>query len=957
MAKFLVQVCGDPTVDWLSVHDEDFIAGGGIHPYLSDRPAPGVRLSSQAGGSALILQLLREMISPEVARVEGSDLDARLLERPRDDQITSCWTTWRSYPEDQGGHSRFRLLEWGACEPGQWDYSGHKLGGEPDLLVIVDSGLGFDSAIAGWPDLLGERSGGVRPAQIMIKLTGYANRRENPLLARIQSLGLADRTTVLTAIEDLRACPVRIGVSLSWERLFEEIVAAVHSPGCPFADENHQLIFQRVIVTVGSSGAAVIGRDHHSLIFDRSGQEGDFAKHLRGQMMGGSACMLGALATAWIYRPGSLDWTTAVRDGIGLARLLHLEGYQVVAEDGARYLRFPYQGMGRAYRERPRLVRADSPDKIWDLGIYQDVNHLAGGRRSPMIPGYLPATRLGGGGPARWSILEEAVKAGGCNASAAGAKNSVARGSKSVDAVCACARQIVEAGPRAALPNAPVEMVGHWSSADRREIEGVRSVYNAVGDYMQQGGLQAPLCAAVFGPPGAGKSFVVKEIARGLGISGDAQLTFNLSQLASPRELPQAFHRIRDLRLRGRLPLVFWDEFDTPCEGFPLGWLRYFLAPMQDGEFTDQGRTHPLGGGIHIFAGATRHSFEEFCAGNSRPDLEAKKPDFISRLRAYIDVRGPNGNPNTIEDRMFTIRRAFLLHHCLEANAPFIKRDNRFLVEPGVLDAFLKVTSYHHGARSLETLVKMSSLSGKRRFELSSLPPDHILAMHVNAGEFNALTRLGHREMLRVGITGHIFLDPDRMAELETGVARAATFIEDQFPERYLTVFSPLAIGADRLVARILLRNGATRLIVVLPVPLDDYIKDFGATDEHRLDYGGAELRKEFRYWLEERAIETIAMPRMATRGDAYLRSGCYIVEHSDVMVAVWDGKKAQGQGGTGEIVELAKKFGKPICHIWAGNYKPDQSRRTDVGARYGRFRHLNFPGDPKGRWMGECPR
>jgi|GEM_PF-6513327 len=86
MAKSLVQVCGDPTVDWLSVHNEDLITSGGVHPYRSDRPAPGVRLSSQAGGSALVLQLLREMIDPELAQVEGRDLDARLLEQPRDNQ-------------------------------------------------------------------------------------------------------------------------------------------------------------------------------------------------------------------------------------------------------------------------------------------------------------------------------------------------------------------------------------------------------------------------------------------------------------------------------------------------------------------------------------------------------------------------------------------------------------------------------------------------------------------------------------------------------------------------------------------------------------------------------------------------------------------------------------------------------------------------------------------------------
>ena len=767
------------------------------------------------------------------------------------------------------------------------------------------------------------------------------------MLARLHAIDLAARTTILTSIGDLRACPQRVGVSLSWERLFEAIIAAVCSPRGPFVDDQNNLLFHQVIVTVGASGAVIVGQEHDTLIFDRSGQEGDFARHLTRQAPGANTCVLGALAAAWVNWPPGVDWSRATRDGIALARLLYLDGCEVVAAGDCQRLQFPCQRLVKAYHEGTGDKRTD---KIWDLGIFQDVRGLArseGGRRPQGAPGAAPPR-------AGWSILEEAVKENRGRAGAQITEASVARGSRTMDAVFEYARMIVEERPGAALPDVPVEMVGNWRSADRREIEGVRSVYNAMADYLKQQRLQTPLCVAVFGPPGAGKSFVVKEIARGLGIAENAQLTFNLSQFTSPRELAQAFHQIRDRRLRGKMPLVFWDEFDAPCEGIPLGWLRYFLAPMQDGEFNDHGSGHPLGGGIYVFTGATGHSFKEFCAGSGGEKAAAKKPDFISRLRAYIDVKGVNGHPNTVEDRMFPIRRAFLLNRCLEISAPHIKKGDRFQVDRGVLDAFLKVNRYRYEARSMETLVRMSNLDERRSFALSSLPPDHILEMHVDAGEFDALTRLGHREMLRVGITGHVWLDPERMAELEAGVARAVTFIESQFPEHYLTVFSPLAIGADRLVARALLKNEAARLIVVLPVPLDDYIKDFGPTDEHRLDYDGAELRQEFRYWLAERAIETIVMPPAPTRGEAYLRSGRYIVEHSDVMVAVWDGRKAQGRGGTGEIVDLAKKLGKPICHVWAGNCKPDKDRRTDVGARHGRFRHMNFPGVAGGRWTGE---
>jgi hypothetical protein len=72
-------------------------------------------------------------------------------------------------------------------------------------------------------------------------------------------------------------------------------------------------------------------------------------------------------------------------------------------------------------------------------------------------------------------------------------------------------------------------------------------------------------------------------------------------------------------------------------------------------------------------------------------------------------------------------------------------------------------------------------------------------------------------------------------------------------------------------------------------------------------------------------------------------RIGRHIVEHSDVVVAAWDGLPAQGRGGTAEIVAKAKALGKPICRIWAGNYKKDLENRTDVGGKHGTVELINF--------------
>ena len=259
------------------------------------------------------------------------------------------------------------------------------------------------------------------------------------------------------------------------------------------------------------------------------------------------------------------------------------------------------------------------------------------------------------------------------------------------------------------------------------------------------------------------------------------------------------------------------------------------------------------------------------------------------------------------------------------------------------------MNKYYHGARSLENLIKMSSLADKRKFELSSLPPDNLIEMHVNVKEFNALTCLGDRKMLRVGIAGHTKLDPLQIENLEQAVDEAINSIEEQFSEHYLTVFSSLAAGADRLVARRLLKREASRLIAILPVSRDEYLNDFGSSDNYQIDSQVIELRQELEYWLSQKTIEIIEMPLSATRKSAYLKAGYYIAEHSDVIIVLWDGNEDKDSSLT-KIVERAEKLNKPICHICADNCKAD-ALQLKVDGKKAQIRYKNFPGHEAGTW------
>jgi hypothetical protein len=160
-----------------------------------------------------------------------------------------------------------------------------------------------------------------------------------------------------------------------------------------------------------------------------------------------------------------------------------------------------------------------------------------------------------------------------------------------------------------------------------------------------------------------------------------------------------------------------------------------------------------------------------------------------------------------------------------------------------------------------------------------------------------------------VGVTGHRDLsDPGRA---EADVDHCLRAIRDAFaaPETNVTftVISALAEGADRLVVyrAFDVFGEAATLHAVLPL----------APDEYRSDFASYDSKREFDVLLDK------AADRHPTRGsddrdEAYERAGRHIVDHSDVVIALWNGDRGGGRGGTGQIVEYAEEHHVPVFVI-----------------------------------------
>jgi len=362
-----------------------------------------------------------------------------------------------------------------------------------------------------------------------------------------------DRVTLCIAVADLRKQHAAIGQALSWERTASEIATAVRS-----RPEFSRVA--RTIVNVGYGGAVIVERNGGStLIYDPFHQEGDWERQRPGFPFGIGVCIAVGAALEAATRPETPDWVAAVSSVLCASRVGVEVGHQLSVEDGRAFLRFPFEEVSATFL----------------AGDTNETSHIA-------------------------PIPEESDSRLFDHAFTRGYR--------------VAATEIALNGDRDACRSLLVERMGAWATVDRTEIESMRSLRNIAGEYLSQPRRGRLLNLAVFGPPGSGKSFAIKQMAKQWagGPNNLSTLEFNVSQFSAPTGLPAALQRVRDCAVEESIPLVFWDEFDTQCGGHELGWLSQFLAPMQDGTFLENESVRPSdrSGHLHLRWWHPRHHGE-----------------------------------------------------------------------------------------------------------------------------------------------------------------------------------------------------------------------------------------------------------------------------------------------------------------------------------------------------------
>ncbi|MCI0561800.1 MAG: hypothetical protein MN733_25215 [Nitrososphaera sp.] len=184
---------------------------------------------------------------------------------------------------------------------------------------------------------------------------------------------------------------------------------------------------------------------------------------------------------------------------------------------------------------------------------------------------------------------------------------------------------------------------------------------------------------------------------------------------------------------------------------------------------------------------------------------------------------------------------------------------------------------------------------------------------------------------ITIGVTGHRVLAG--INRVITGIDAGLDFVHPYVGSAKLIVASSLAEGADRIVVgRVFAHFPNARLVVVLPFNETVYIRDFVSQ----------ESRQEFKK-LMNLASQVSVVPSDGSREGCYAAACNQILNVTDVLFSIWDGKPAQGMGGTAEMVEKSRRLNKKIIWVHAGNREAGGSKATTLGDWQGLVTFENF--------------
>jgi RyR domain/TrkA-N domain len=158
-----------------------------------------------------------------------------------------------------------------------------------------------------------------------------------------------------------------------------------------------------------------------------------------------------------------------------------------------------------------------------------------------------------------------------------------------------------------------------------------------------------------------------------------------------------------------------------------------------------------------------------------------------------------------------------------------------------------------------------------------------------------------------IGVTGHRLNKMNPQDEkLRKSLEESLLKIGEAHPGQNFTVLSPLAEGADRLVAEFAMDILGAKLHVPLPLPYEILISDFtdsGSVADFQALVGLAEHHFEMPMKFGGFKELAVTSADNVARNKQYALVGAYVAQRCDYLIAIHDGKPEEGVGGTAQVL------------------------------------------------------
>jgi hypothetical protein len=172
---------------------------------------------------------------------------------------------------------------------------------------------------------------------------------------------------------------------------------------------------------------------------------------------------------------------------------------------------------------------------------------------------------------------------------------------------------------------------------------------------------------------------------------------------------------------------------------------------------------------------------------------------------------------------------------------------------------------------------------------------------------------------LTVGITGH---RPNKLrdyadADLQKTIEEVLAAIRKEAIQAHATYPDCFAGNEMQMILTTALAEGTDSIAAAAANAQDykvDVVLPFVAT-EYKSDFSQPGAANFVQLCNQARAVLEIDGDR-ADEARAYEAASLVVLDMSDILIAVWDGKPAAGRGGTAELVAEASRRGMPIVRI-----------------------------------------